>query len=655
MVAMQVLPPNSAMADADSRTRPNRPGILENDVSPIAGLGFLKSVDRRDSRDSQRSNIGVYLFKVGWMPSSCGVRALCNVPCELRQAREGATVSSKPVCRRLLEPHPILGDCAMSYKVLARKYRPQSFDAMIGQEAVVKTLKNALSTVKIHPAYIFSGIRGVGKTTAARLFAKGLNCSDGVTATPCGKCASCLEIARGRSMDVLEIDGATHTKAEEARDLTQAARYAPVRDRYRVFIIDEVHMLSKAAFNALLKTLEEPPKHVVFLLATTEPGNIPETIRSRAQHFQLRRVSSRKVAAFLGELCTKEETTADPAALDLVARSGEGSVRDSLTLLDRLLTYSDGKLDEATAVEALGVVGREGLFRILETIAGGDAEGVSRFVDELRDKGRDVRRFLDDLVDAVREVLRSKVGVEAPPGYDSEGAASRAAGGFSLEDLMRLWDLLLSTQRRMKGAPAPEALLELQLVKAAMLPKILPLDQLMGKVDFTGKGKKPVSKDARGTEDRDLAFKALIPFKRMNVVDAKSYKEDSRLTRFRETAVRKMPLLARGLKDAELSVDPDGVLHIRLSPDAATAVALLATDKVKEEIGALAIECGLPGNVAVENGKKKAKEAANASAKETSQPNGPVKTVLDVLGGRILGFTPLTVGSSPGGEDGEHQ
>ncbi len=369
----------------------------------------------------------------------------------------------------------------MTYKALARKYRPQTFDEMVGQEAVVKTLKNALATGKIHPAYIFSGIRGVGKTTAARLFAKGLNCETGPTVTPCNACPSCVEIAAGRSMDVLEIDGATHTKAEEARDLMQAARYMPVRDRYRVFIIDEVHMLSTAAFNALLKTLEEPPAHAVFLLATTEPFRIPETIHSRAQHFQFRRVSAYKVASFLKDLCGREGVEAEPAALDLVARSGEGSVRDSLTLLDRLLTYANGPLEEAAAVEVLGVVGRDALLSMLEMVSRGEPSDVSRFLDEARERGQNLERFLSDLVALVRDVLRYKT---AGTGGDAEevaddGGLKAAAERLSLEDLLRLWDLLALTQQRLKGAPDPEALLELQLIKAALLPGILPLEQVL--------------------------------------------------------------------------------------------------------------------------------------------------------------------------------
>jgi DNA polymerase III subunit gamma/tau len=314
----------------------------------------------------------------------------------------------------------------MAYEALARKYRPQAFADMIGQGPVVKTLQNALSTGKIHPAYIFSGIRGVGKTTAARLFAKGLNCKDGPTATPCGECPSCQEIRRGGSMDVLEIDAATNTQVEKIRDLTDAARYTPARDRYRVFIIDEVHMLSKSSFNALLKTLEEPPAHAIFLLATTAAHDIPETVHSRAQHFQFRRVPETLVTAFLAQVCEKEEISAEPEALALIAKSGEGSVRDGLTLLDRILAYACGPVTEAAAVEVLGVTGREGLLSILDSLAKGDAGAVPVFVDRLLERGQSLERFLSDLAGLVRGIARSKFGA---PGGDN-AALAECAGRF---------------------------------------------------------------------------------------------------------------------------------------------------------------------------------------------------------------------------------
>ncbi len=567
----------------------------------------------------------------------------------------------------------------MTYKALARKYRPQTFDEMVGQEAVVKTLKNALSSGKIHPAYIFSGIRGVGKTTAARLFAKGLNCTNGPTPTPCNACPSCTEIAAARSMDVLEIDGATHTKAEEARDLMQAARYMPVRDRYRVFIIDEVHMLSTAAFNALLKTLEEPPGHAVFLLATTEPAKIPETIHSRAQHFQFRRVSPFKVAGFLKDLCHREGVEAEPAALDLVARSGEGSVRDSLTLLDRLLTYADGPLVEAAAVEVLGVVGRDALLALLETIAGGDAAGVSLFLDGARDRGQNFERFLSDLVALVREVLRVKAsgrGSAGDPGSDDSGLQA-AADRFSMEDLLRLWDLLALTQQRLKASPDPDALLELQLIKAALLPRILPLEDILSGVRLPdgpdGGGSRPATPEpphdpkpaGRGGDETGpgdgLRFKALIPFKRMDEREARTYEGDERLDRFRQAASHNMPLLAPSLESAALSLDPEGVLHVVLPHGATTAAALLESAERMKILEETAREAGLSGRLQVENGEPEEDEkpeGRSESGDEASEVSPAVKVVLRLLGGSVVKVTPLSTAKAEmeppsGGEDAE--
>lgn len=545
----------------------------------------------------------------------------------------------------------------MADKALALKYRPQSFDEMVGQAAAVKTLRNALSTGRVHPAYIFSGIRGVGKTTAARLFAKGLNCSTGLTPDPCNKCPSCLEVATSSSMDVLEIDGATHTGVDQVRDLTQAARYRPVRDRYRVFIIDEVHMLSRAAFNALLKTLEEPPDHVVFILATTEPRKVPETIRSRAQHFEFKRVSSSRVAEFLAELCEKEDIKAEPGALELVARSGEGSVRDCLTLLDRLRTYSDGDLRESDAVDALGLVGRSGLESLLALLAKADSTSVSLFVDDLRENGRDPERFLKDFTAFVRDVLRAK---NAGPAANEEKPGE--AGGpvayaelFSEEDLIRLYDLLLDTQRRMKGATDPEAVLELQLIKAAMLARILPLDRIIGAIRDEQRG--PVSDEPPApvapsikvktlVEDKQpetdeskagITFKGIMAFEKMDEQEAESYDRNSRLDNFRATAAKRMPLLASGLKGADLSLDPDGVLHIRLKANSPSAGALLARPESLKKLEKIALELGFSGRVQMKTEDTQKKETRPSGEGEKNKGgSSAANRLLEILGGKVV-------------------
>lgn len=576
------------------------------------------------------------------------------------------------------------------YEALARKYRPQNFEDMVGQGAVVKTLQNALTTGKIHPAYIFSGIRGVGKTTAARLFAKGMNCQEGPTATPCGKCPSCVEIKRAASMDVLEIDAATNTQVEKIRDLIDASRYTPTRDRYRIFIIDEVHMLSKSSFNALLKTLEEPPAHARFLLATTAAHDIPETIHSRAQHFQFRRVPEHQVAAFLAQICVKEEITAEPAALSLIAKSGEGSVRDSLTLLDRIVAYADGPVSEAAAVEVLGVTGREGLLSVLDALSEGRASDVPEFVDGLLDRGQSLERFLSDLVGLVRELVRLKLGRAGSVG---EPRLANCAGRFSEEDLLRLWDLLLISQQRLKGAPEADALLELQLVKAALLPRILPLDRLLSRVPESPiPGPVPpsrppaeepeplvglslpepdppapkVQEDAPPPEGSPpsggLRFKAIIPFKRMDEAEARAYddQDDDRIRLFRENSARRLPLMQETLKGASLSLDPDGVLHVVLPPVDATGAALLKNRERREALEAVARESGLPGPVAVETSARPEPERSPSRASshrlEPLAPlaNPAVDNVLRVLGGRLIRVTaPPASEPAEGGPHGE--
>ncbi len=542
-----------------------------------------------------------------------------------------------------------------SHQALARRYRPRTFDEMVGQEAVVRTLKNALSSGKIHPAYIFSGIRGVGKTTAARIFSKGLNCHavSAPTPQPCNACPSCEEIGRGGSLDVLEIDGATHTKAEEARDLMQVARYMPARDRFKVFIIDEVHMLSTAAFNALLKTLEEPPPHVVFILATTEPHKIPETIHSRAQHFQFRRVPESRILRFLKDLCARAAIEAEPQALELVARAGDGSVRDSLTLLDRLLAYADGPLTEAETSEVLGVVGREALLGLLDAVLTGNAAGAVAFVDQLRDRGQDLGRFLEDFDGMVRRAVRVRLGAE--PG-EVPPRLRETANAASLEDLLRLSDLVASTRQRLAGSPDPEALVELQLVKAAHLPRILPLDLLLSQrpapaVPPPAEGS--VSRAPEGGGESGFRFTGLIPFKRMDEKEAASLEgRDARVEEFRRRASSKVPLAGSFLDAASLSVDPDGVLHVALPAGAKAAQAFLTSEESLRSLREAAREAGFSGSVSVET---RDDDLEPRPAKPEAPRHGPaVEKIVRRMGGQVVEVRPLAPPpSAPGGDDAE--
>ena len=262
----------------------------------------------------------------------------------------------------------------MSYMAIARKWRPTTFEEIAGQTHVTRTLQNAIKLDRIHHAFLFAGPRGVGKTTAARALARSLNCVQGPTAEPCGECESCLEILAGNSPDVIEIDGASNNSVEDIRDLRESVRYLPVRGRKKVYIIDEVHMLSKGAFNALLKTLEEPPEHVVFLFATTEPQRIPDTILSRVQRFEFKRIPMTVVVKHLRKICDADQIEISDDGLRLIARAGEGSMRDSQSLLDQVISFSGTTISNTQVTEALGLVDRSLLYSMLEGLLKGNAD-----------------------------------------------------------------------------------------------------------------------------------------------------------------------------------------------------------------------------------------------------------------------------------------
>ena len=285
----------------------------------------------------------------------------------------------------------------MSYLVLARKWRPKDFSDTVGQEHVLQALTNALETGRLHHAYLFTGTRGVGKTTIARILAKALNCEQGVSATPCGECSACVEIDEGRFVDLIEVDAASKTKVDDTRDLLDNVQYAAARGRYKVYLIDEVHMLSKSSFNALLKTLEEPPEHVKFLLATTDPQKLPATVLSRCLQFNLKRMTPRLISDRLTYICDEEKVEYEQAALALLARAADGSMRDALSLLDQAIAYCGGKVEEAATAMMLGTIDRDHVTRILQLLAGNDAKGVIDAVREIDeqfpDYGRPVGRY----------------------------------------------------------------------------------------------------------------------------------------------------------------------------------------------------------------------------------------------------------------------
>ncbi len=291
-----------------------------------------------------------------------------------------------------------------SYTALARKWRPHSFAEMTGQEHVLRALANALASDRVHHAYLFAGTRGVGKTTVARILAKCLNCERGVSATPCGECASCREIDAGRSVDLIEVDAASRTRVDDTRELLDNVQYAPTRSRYKIYLIDEVHMLSAHSFNALLKTLEEPPPHVKFLLATTDPQKLPVTVLSRCLQFNLKRLSVALISARLQQILRAENIQFEPAAVQLLAHGGDGSLRDALSLLDQLLAYGNGKALEADARAMLGTVGRDQIVQLAQLLAAGEAGALIEYANALDERASDYAQLLEQLAALLERV-----------------------------------------------------------------------------------------------------------------------------------------------------------------------------------------------------------------------------------------------------------
>ena len=369
-----------------------------------------------------------------------------------------------------------MSDLAAAYRVLARKYRPSTFAELIGQEAMVRTLSNAIATGRIAHAFILTGVRGVGKTTTARILARALNCvgpdgSGGATAEPCGRCAQCLAIADDRHVDVMEMDAASRTGVDDIRELTEGVRYRPVFGRYKVYIIDEVHMLSKNAFNALLKTLEEPPPDVKFVFATTEINKVPVTVLSRCQRFSLRRVPVEQLIPHYRRIAEAEGVEIEPAALALIARAADGSVRDGLSLLDQAIALSGGRVAEAAVRDMLGIADRGLVFDLLESVLRGDAPAALAQMRHLYQGGADPLVILQDLLDLSHFVTRLKLAPEAGTGDPvAEGDRARArplAERLTIPVLARVWQMLLKGLEEVQVAPSPIQAAEMVLVRLA--------------------------------------------------------------------------------------------------------------------------------------------------------------------------------------------
>ncbi|HEU0133209.1 MAG TPA: DNA polymerase III subunit gamma/tau [Allosphingosinicella sp.] len=361
---------------------------------------------------------------------------------------------------------------AQPYRVLARKYRPQRFEELIGQDAMVQTLGNAIKRDRLAHAFLMTGVRGVGKTSTARLIAKALNCigpdgQGGPTISPCNVCEPCVAIAEGRHIDVVEMDAASNTGVDDVREIIEAVRYSAVSARYKVYIVDEVHMLSKNAFNALLKTLEEPPQHVKFLFATTEVNKVPVTVLSRCQRFDLRRIPAEKLAAHFGEVAAKEGVEVEPEALALIARAAEGSARDGLSILDQAIAHGPGGVSAEQVRTMLGLSDRGAIRRLLGVLLSGDAQGALAALRNQYDLGVEPNAVLRGLLESVHGITRAKVGgaEDAAQSAEEREAYSEWASRLSYAAVHRLWQLLLKGLAEVNGAPMPLEAAEMALLR----------------------------------------------------------------------------------------------------------------------------------------------------------------------------------------------
>jgi DNA polymerase-3 subunit gamma/tau len=572
----------------------------------------------------------------------------------------------------------------MSYQVLARKWRPQSFASLVGQEPIVTALRNALQEGRIAQAYLFSGIRGVGKTTAARVLAKALNCEKGPAADPCNECLPCVEITRGADLDVIEVDAATYSKVEQVRELTESLKYGPARDRYKVVVLDEVHRLSRQAFDALLKIVEEPPPHLAFIFATTEIDAVPATILSRCQEYHFRRVPSPELAAHLRTICEAEGIQASDTALRLIARAGEGSVRDSVALLDQLATFGSGAIPDEEAVRLLGGLDTALFHQLLAAVLRGDGAAVSAAVRRVEDEGWDPRHVYSQFLAFCRDALHLAMGGDPGqvdlPGEEAVSLAALAReSGY--ENLLRLLHQLLTSEPIVRRSDTGALAVEIAWLRAAELPKLVRVEELLagslpaatGAPRATSHPTVPPPARAQAPRPepapRPAALPAAPPVRTAAPAAVSSAprpepvrpaaapapspappppprpattgrsREDV-LTSFIHEVSRRKQHLAGYLEDAELTF-ADGCLSIAVPPDDRILKSRLeneATRKVLDEAVAAVWGEGHHWRATVGTGSLKAPAPAaeELAARQGVAGNEFVQTVLDIFKGRVV-------------------
>jgi DNA polymerase III subunit gamma/tau len=562
----------------------------------------------------------------------------------------------------------------MAYQVLARKWRPQNFSSLVGQEPIVTALRNALQEGRIAQAYLFSGIRGVGKTTAARVLAKALNCERGPAADPCNECQPCIEITRGSDIDVIEVDAATYSKVEQVRELTESLRYGPARDRYKVVVLDEIHRLSRQAFDALLKIVEEPPPHLVFIFATTEIDAVPATVLSRCQEFNFRRVPSHELSAYLRTITEAEGIKASDTALRLIARAGEGSVRDSVALLDQLATFGSGAIADEDTVRLLGGLDTALFQTLIAGILTGDPQAVGAAVRRVEEEGWDPRHVYGQFLAFCRDALHLAMGgspeqVDLPAEEAQALAVTAKASGY--ENLLRLMSQLLASEPNVRRSDTGALAVEIAWLRAAELPKLTRVEEILAGTWQPGAAPAAAARPAaaprpapsapppaapmpsppRSTPPPPVAPQASAPPARpapppaapvpppasrpATPAGARAMPHDP-VRAFLDEVSKRRPHLAGYIESAEDLRFEDNRLTILATPGDA-----MLRSRLQQEANRQAVEESLaavwgPGTAwRLAEGQSKAPAAAETARTDPAAENPAVQTVLEIFGGRV--------------------
>jgi DNA polymerase-3 subunit gamma/tau len=525
----------------------------------------------------------------------------------------------------------------MTYQVYARKLRPPQFAALVGQEHVVRALAHALDAGRLHHAYLFTGTRGVGKTTIARIFAKCLNCERGVSSTPCGECSACREIAEGRFVDLIEVDAASRTKVEDTRDLLDNVQYLPTRGRFKIYLIDEVHMLSGHSFNALLKTLEEPPEHVKFLLATTDPRKVPVTVLSRCLQFQLKNLLPERIASYLAEVLTAESIPYEAEALELVARAGRGSMRDALSILDQAVAFGGGKVGTRDVGDMLGSVERGELEPVLDALARADGAALLELAAAFAERAVDFREVLSALLGTLHDIAVAQV----VPDRRAAALVTRYASTFDAETVQLLYQIVALGLRDFALAPDPRVAFEMTLLRALAFEPEPPPAASSGAGDPSRVAANTVPK----RENRSIESRARTP--RSSAPPAASVRKVPAATAATDwyAVVAGLPLggVARMLAEHSVLVaQDDSRWTLCLDADHDTLNGENARTAIERALSAYA---GRPLELVIEVGRAEGETPATRRARENRErheravaalrADGDVQSLLEEFGGEL--------------------